>query len=141
MNIKGLSLIALGCLLIIIWINFFDFKFAEWFIGIGPRVESIIEVLCRSFIAAYIFFFINVYLRDKKEKKEILPFVANRVYFIILNNHSIINALKKDSDLSVRYFPDEKEFRDLLASVDPNSKAPFYYQKENWIYLFRNRQE
>lgn len=141
MGMKTLSIIAFGCVVTIIWINFIDFKLEEWIAGTGARAESLIEVFSRSYLAAFIFYFLNVYIKERREKSEILPFVANRVYFIVLNNHSIINALKADSSLSADYYPTEGEFRTLLKPINPQSKGRFYYQNENWIYLFTNRRE
>lgn len=141
MNIKGLTLSAIFCFGVIFWINFIDFKFEELAEGKGQKIEYLIEGFCLSYISAYFFYFVNIYLIERREKKFILPFVAKNTFSIIINNHSIINCLKQDSLLSLDYFPDKEEFRNLLIRVNPKEKIPFYYKNENWIYLFRNRQE
>lgn len=141
MKIKGLTVIAIICFALIIWINFINFKFDELFKGTGRKIEILTESLAMSYIGGYIFYFLNVYLVDRKERKEILPFVAKNVMSIIVNNHSIINCLKNDFNLSMDYYPTQEEFKVLLKSVNPQNKLPFYYKNENWIYLFRNRQQ
>lgn len=60
---------------------------------------------------------------------------------IIVNNHSIINCLKNDQKLSLKDYPNQEEFKKLLNRVNPKDKSPFYYQNENWLFLFKNRQE
>jgi hypothetical protein len=141
MKIKGLTVIAIICFTLIIWINFVDFKFEELFKGTGKKIEVLTESISLSYIGGYIFYFLNVYLVDRKERKAILPFVAKNVMGIIENNHSIINCLKNDFKLSMDYYPNHDEFKVLLKSVNPQNKSPFYYKNENWIYLFKNRQQ
>ncbi|MAC95011.1 MAG: hypothetical protein CMC96_05885 [Flavobacteriales bacterium] len=124
-----------------IWINFIEFKFDEIINGTGTKFEYFIETISLSYLAAYIFYFLNIYLVGRTERKTILPFVAQNVLSIIVNNHSIINCLKNDQKLSIDYFPDKNEYKELLRQVNPKDKSPFYYKNENWIYLFKNRQE
>lgn len=141
MKIKGLTIIFILCFGIIIWINFINFKFQELIFGTATKTEFLIETLCLSLIAAYIFYYLNVYLVEKKERKTILPFISKNVISIIVNNHSIINCLKNDQKLSLKDYPNQEEFKKLLNRVSPKDKSPFYYQNENWLFLFKNRQE
>jgi len=142
MKFKGLTIIGIICIGIILWINFVDFKFEEikQIEGKGQKFEYLIEGLCLSYVSGYMFWLLNVFWVEKREKKFILPLIAQYVRGIVANNHSIIHCLKKDWNLSSDYFPDKDEFKILLEDVNPKDRAPFYYQKENWIYLFRNRQ-
>ena len=141
MKIKGLTVIAIICVGLFAWINFFDFKFTEFIVVTGKKIEYLIESISLSYLAAYIFYILNIYLVDKNEKKTILPFIARNVSLIITNNHSVINCLKNDSRLSVDYFPTRNEYKELLKNVNPKEKAPFYYKNESWTYLFKNRIE
>jgi len=141
MKIKGLTIISLLCFGIIIWINFISFKFNELILGTAEKTEFLIETLCLSFIAAYIFYYLNVYLVEKKERKTILPFISKNVISIIVNNHSIIKCLKNNQKISFNYYPDKEEFKELLRNVNPKDKSPYYYQNENWLFLLKNRQE
>lgn len=141
MKFKYLSLIAFICFGIVVWINFIDFKFSELVEGKGDKIETLMEGFSKAFIASYIFYTINIYLRERREKKFILPFIAENVIHIIVNNHSIINCLKNDSKLSLDYFPSKEEFKVLLNKVNPKEKIPLYYKEKSWIYLFENRQK
>lgn len=141
MKIKGLTVIAVFCLSLIIWIDFIDFKFDELSKGSGRKIEGLIESFAMSYIGAYLFYLLNVHLVERKERKVILPFVAKNVIGIIVNNHSIINCLKNNYGLSLDYYPTREEFKVLLKSVNPRDKAPNYYKNENWLYLFKNRKQ
>jgi len=73
MKIKGLTIIAFLCFGLIIWINFIDFKFTELIDGKGAKAENLIESFCLSFIAAYIFYYFNIYITEKNEKNTFAP--------------------------------------------------------------------
>jgi hypothetical protein len=77
MNIKGLSIIAFFCLATILVIDFTTIKIPELIEGTADRAETLIYTLCISYIASYIFYFLNVYLKEKKERDSILPLIAN----------------------------------------------------------------
>lgn len=118
-----------------------DFKFRELIPGTSEKTEFLIETLCLAFIAAYIFYYLNVYLVEKRERKTIMPFIAKNVISIISNNNSIIKCLYNDQKISVNNYPNRKEFEELLSKINPKAKLPFYYKNENWLYLLKNRQE
>tara|TARA_B110001469_G_C9629287_1_gene314556 strand:+ start:1299 stop:2060 length:762 start_codon:yes stop_codon:yes gene_type:complete len=142
MNIKGLSVFAIFCLIIVFIIDFSSFKIPELIDGTAKRAETLIYTLCISYIASYIFYFLNVYLKEKRERDSILPLIANNVISIIVNNQSIIKALKKlPINSSLNDIPSLEEFKELLKKVDPNQKAPMFYKDKTWIYLFQNRRE
>jgi len=84
MKIKGLAVIAIICVGLIVWINFFDYKFSELILGTGAKVEYLAETISLSYLAAFIFYFLNVYLVDRNERKTILPFIARSVISIIV---------------------------------------------------------
>jgi hypothetical protein len=142
MNIKGLSIFAVFCLVIVLIIDFTTFKIPELIEGTAKRAETLIYTLCISYIASYIFYALNVYLKEKKERDSILPLIANDVILIIVNNQSIINALKQQAINSpLNDLPTQEEFRQLLKDVDPKKNAPMFYKTKPWTYLFQNRRE
>ena len=114
MKIKGLTVIAIICTGLLVWINIVDFKFDELVKGIGAKFEYYIETICLSYLAAYVFYFVNIYLVDRNERKTILPFIARNVISIIVNNHSILNCLKNDPKLSIDFYPNKDEYKVLL---------------------------
>lgn len=142
MNIKSLSIFAVFCLVVILIIDFSSFKIPELVEGTATRSESLIYTLCISYIASYIFYFLNVYLKEKKERDSILPLIANDVILILVNNQSIIKALKQQPiNSSLNDNPTQEEFKELLKKVDPNENAPMFYKDKSWIYLFQNRRQ
>lgn len=139
MKIKGLSVIFGFTLFLVIWINFIDFKFETTFDAV--KINSLFENLCMSYIAGYIFFFLNSYLVEREEKKHIMPFIARNVIGMIVNNYSVINCLKGNMNINLNDFPDKEEFKILLAKVNPKDKIPFFYKNQNWLFLFDNRRQ
>jgi hypothetical protein len=142
MNIKGLSIIAGFCFGTVLLIDFTSFKLPELVKGIGTKAEALIYTLCISYLASYIFYFLNVYLKEKRERKSIFPLIASNLISIIVNNQSIINALKQQPiNSSLKDLPTREEFKKMLERVDPRQNAPMFYKDKPWIYLFRNRRE
>lgn len=140
MKIKGLTIIAIISLGIVYWINFMDFKLEELIVGKGEKFESLIENLCISYLAGYVFYFLNIYLVERKEKQLILPFVSRNVTNLIVNNYSIICCLRINQKIDFNDFPSKSEFNDLLKKVNLHDKVPFYYKNKNWIFLLKKRQ-
>ncbi|AOW10986.1 hypothetical protein [Flavobacterium gilvum] len=115
MKIKGLTFIFVIALLITIWINFIDYKFSVFvlFANKTKNVESLLDNFCLSYIAGYFFYFINVYLLEREDKKHILPLISEKVYHIILVNKTIIKVMKQDNDFN-KFNITLEEFRLLL---------------------------
>lgn len=142
MNIKGLSIIAVFCLTTVLTIDFTSFKMPELIEGTGTKAETLIYTFCISYLASYIFYFLNVYLKEKRERNSILPLIASNVISIIVNNQSIINALKQQPiNSSLKDLPAKEEFKELLKKVNPNQNAPMFFKNRPWTYLFQNRRE
>jgi hypothetical protein len=142
MNIKGLSIIAAFCLTIVLTIDFTSFKIPEIVEGTGTKAENLIYTLCISYLASYIFYFLNVYLKEKRERNSIFPLIASNVISIIVNNQSIINALKQQPiNSSLKDLPTKQEFNELLKKVNPKQNAPMFFKDKPWTYLFQNRRD
>lgn len=138
MKIRGLTTIFFGALLISFWINFIDFKFHTFWIFTekAGKLNSILDNLSLSYIAGYIFYFINVYLVERTEKKHILPYVAYKVNSILVNNYHIIRVLKQDAKLK-DYYPDREEFFELL-SFENLSKIKIYNYEDKTFITYLN---
>lgn len=139
MKIKGLTLIAFCLVGLLIWMNFIDYKFYEIVQGTAIKSEYFMETISLSYLAAYIFYVLNIYL---VEKKAILPFVAKKVIGIIINNYSIINSITEPSkiNMNIDFYPSKDDYKKLLKSINPKEKAPLFFKNKSWIFLFRNRQ-
>lgn len=143
MKFKYLSIIFFSCLILIGIIDFTNLKIPEIYDGIGQKFEGLIRGICFAFVAAFIFYYLNTYLKEKREKKAIYPLIARNVMGIIVNNQSIITALRSEKSVTPNLTdqPSKDEFKELLIKVNPKDKSPLYYKNENWIYLFQNRQK
>jgi hypothetical protein len=142
MKIKGLTLIFILTFFVTFWINFIEFKFNTFWIFTdkASKAETIIDNLCLSYIAGNIFYFINVYLVERTEKKHILPYVADKVQSIIINNTHIIWVLKQDTKIG-RYFPERTEFSQLLSFENLLKIKIYNYEKKDFITYLNIRAE
>ncbi len=71
--------------------------------------------LCFAYVAAYIFYFLNVFIRQQKEKREINHYVARKVLQILLVVFTVIQELEKASEIKINdKFPNKKEL-DLIT--------------------------
>ncbi|MFB9079451.1 hypothetical protein ACFFLS_06155 [Flavobacterium procerum] len=134
MKIKGLTVIFVLTSIITFWINFIDFKFnAFWiFSNKADKAETVIDNLCLSYIAGYIFYFLNVYLVEKQEKKSILPYISFKTNLIISNSNHIIKVLKQDVHLK-EFYPALKEFEELLKYDNVKDLKIYNYENHNLV--------
>jgi hypothetical protein len=137
MKIKGLSIMALISLLIVVWINFIDFKFETSLNAV--KVENLIENLCMSYFAGYIFFFLNNYLVEREEKKHIMPYIASYVMRLISNNHTIIDNITGVMKSDFNLWLTEQEFKEHLSKIQSQEKVKFYFPKEDWTFFLNKR--
>jgi hypothetical protein len=137
MKIKGLSIIALVSLLIVVWINFIGFKFETSLNAV--KVENLIENLCMSYIAGFIFFFLNSYLVERDEKKHIMPYIASNTMSLISNNHTIIHNITGVMKFDFKWWLTEQEFKEHLSRIQSHEKVKFYFPKEDWTFFLNKR--
>ena len=137
MKIKGLSIIALVSLLIVVWINFIDFKFETSLNAV--KIENLIENLCMSYNAGYIFFFLNSYLVEREEKKHIMPYISSNVMSLISNNHTIIHNITGVMKFDFSWWLTEQEFKEHLSKIQSQEKVKFYFPKDDWTFFLNKR--
>ena len=137
MKIKGLSISALISLLLMVWIDFIDFKFETSLNAV--KVENLIENLCMSYIAGYIFFFLNSYLVEREEKIHIMPYIASNVMSLISNNHTIIHNITGVMKLDFSWRLTEQEFKEHLSKIQSQEKVKFYFPKEDWTFFLNKK--
>lgn len=137
MKIKGLSIIALFALLVVIWINFLDFRIVSSFDS--DKINRLIENVCLSYIAGYIFFFLNNYLVEKREKKHIMPYIASNVMSLISNNHTIIHNVTGIRKFDFNWWLTDQEFKDYLSKIVAQQQVTYYFPKEDWIFFLNKR--
>ncbi|MDG2432569.1 hypothetical protein [Flavobacterium sp.] len=141
MKIKGLTIIFFLTLLITVWINFVNYKFSviPFFLGKADKLEGMIDGFCLSYITGYFFYFINVYLVERTEKKSILPYISFKIKLVLDRNNHFIQVLKKDIKLRKNY-PTKEEFEILLEKKNLDDLKIFNFEKYNFLeYLKYNR--
>lgn len=119
--IKWLTFFLLVSVLLTSWINFIPFKLPELINGGGKKFEQIMDALSLSYIASYLFYLINIYFPEKREKKHILPWIARKIQSILTNNKSIREYLIH-STIQGKELITEKDYRDILILINPKEK-------------------
>lgn len=141
MKIKGLTIIFFLSLTITVWINFVDYKFSTipFFTGKEDKLETMIDGFCLSYIAGYFFYFINVYLVERAEKRSILPYISFKINLVLGRENHLIQVLKKDIK-SKKNYPSKEEFEILLEKKNLDDLEIFNFEKYNFLeYLKYNR--
>lgn len=126
-NMKPLDWIVLGvcvlCLYAVIQIRLG----CLWYIGCvdnAESVNSIIEGLSYSYIAAYIFFLLTVFLPSRKRRRKIASVIKERVHEIGTNNiDSILLEFGRDTHLSSEY-RDIQHTEEILQSKNWDTEVP-----------------
>lgn len=141
MKIRGLTIIFLLSLIITVWINFIDYKFSTFsiFEGKEDNLENLLDNFCLSYIAGYFFYFINVFLVKREDKKSILPYISFKVILILDRYRHLIQVLKKDVKLKKMY-PTKDEFETLLEKKNLDDLKIYNFDDYNFLeYLRYNR--
>lgn len=141
MKIRGLTFIFIIALAITFWINFIDLKLDTFwvFTDKADKLNSIIDNLSLAFIGGYIFYFLNIYLVERNEKKHIMPFIAERINRIIGGNREIIRILKQDINLT-DYNIEREEFASLINLERLNKLEVYRFHTITFLnYLEGNR--
>lgn len=130
MKIRGLTILGIISFLVVFWINFIDFKLPtfSFFIGKSNKLESIIENLCLAYLGAYFFYFINIYLVERREKRKALPYISYKVKIILSANHRFCSILFQNKNVKVFELTREQIEKVLDKKHLKNLKI---YQHEN----------
>lgn len=133
MKIKQLSIFAFLSCLIVVWIDFFDdFYLPNPFSIKSASFNKLVEGLLVSFITSYIFYYLVVYLKEQRDKKIVLPYIANHTYFLINQVRLFVFALKSEAGIfnkplnmnndlyAPSDYPTESEWISI-AKINPNT--------------------
>jgi hypothetical protein len=132
-------------LFILLFSTAFIFLFDFWFINIpelfkgANTLGNIFYKICLAYLTAYIFYFLNVYVKSQQDLNEVNYFIGRQVASIIGENASIIiefrnNDFVKRTDI----YPSEEELKDILKSIKINDgpyKSISDY-KTTWLTYF-----
>lgn len=120
-------------IILIIWINFIENFYFETFIKIDYiKLNRLIETIAVSYLTSFIFYFFIVIIKEKRDKKILLPFIADYVY-IAMNNcmyfcFSMRNSAGLESvametsihDRNLNIYPNLEDLRAICSKINPN---------------------
>ena len=103
----------------------------------ADKVGEFFSRLSTSYIAAFIFYFLVVHIKNLKDKENINEFVGHKVYAIITSAHLLIQPFQQKSDPKARFkYLDRQELSQLLYSVNKAAtEAPFSIKNEKATWL------
>jgi len=92
----------------------------------ADAVNSIIEGLSYSYIAAYFFYLLTVFLPSRRRRKKIFPIIKERVHEIgIRNIHSILLEFGRGTQLGSDY-RDVQHTEEIMRSKNWDSEVPMF---------------
>jgi hypothetical protein len=147
MRIKLLSLFAILSFLIVLWINFFNYYYLPNPLSIkSTQFNKLVETFLISYITSYVFYYIVVYLKEERDKKTILPYIANHTYFLINQIRLFVSALKLEAGIpdfrlnmnneqyTLKDYPTESEWIEI-AKINPNTWSRPEGERLNNTYM------
>ncbi|GHT41519.1 hypothetical protein FACS189437_08530 [Bacteroidia bacterium] len=141
MKIKELFIMAITCLLIVLWINFIDIKIPEIKEGYGEKFEVIVNALCLSFVSAFIFYYVNVYLKENEEKLSFLIYTTNSLTRILAQSRDCLMEMgfveeKEEDNYPVYRFKEHEIMYQIMQThtdEDFNKIATIHKNSKNII--------
>lgn len=100
-----------------------------WYIGSienADAVNFILEGLSYSYIAAYLFYLLTVFLPAKRRRKKLLPMIRERVHDIgVRHIHSILLEFGRGTQLGAEY-NNIQHTEEILRSKNWDSEVPMF---------------
>jgi hypothetical protein len=136
---KDLVIILLGCLIFVFLYDFWLIKIPGFFKG-ALELGSIFYKICIAYLTAYIFYFLNIFIKSQNDLFEINYFIARQVSKILGDNSSILIEFSnlgytKKTDI----YPSKTELERILLLInikDPVFKDTKDYNKSSWPKYF-----
>lgn len=115
---KDLFAILILCLSFIMLYDFVLSEIPEIFEG-ANKLGVFFYNLSLAYIAAYIFFFLNIFIRNQKEKGEINYYIARKVSQILSVAFTIIHELEESTDIKIKNkYPNEEELKFMTGKLN-----------------------
>lgn len=136
---KDLGLLFISALLTIFLIDYLLIDIPEKFAG-GYKLGQFIYKLCLSYISAFIFYFLVVHIKQQKDKENLYPYLAKKVYKVIKSALELISELAKVSNTTItNKYPTTSELDSMCKNININANAPLLTGRRNypiWIQYF-----
>ena len=131
---KPVLAILLVCSLILIFLLYFaeTVRFDVWFGLNASNVNKLIENLSLGYVASYMFYYIVVVIKEKEDKRIILPLIADYTY-VMLNNVVMfsvffrewggldkVNYITSIHNRNLSIYPTKDEINKACAAINPD---------------------
>lgn len=121
---KDLVLILLICTIFIILFDYWFINVSEIFTG-ANILGNIFYKLCFAYISAYVFYFLNIFIKSLRDKNEVNYYVASLVAKILMEINSINNYLIKVSTVKIKNdYPTEAELDLMTKEIKITDTTP-----------------
>jgi hypothetical protein len=137
---KDLFCILLICIVFIFIFDFWLIKIPELFKG-ANTLGNIFYKICLAYLTAYIFYFLNVFIKSQKDLNEVNFYIGRLVTNITLDNFIIIHQLCKSSGIqkSNKYLTETeiKIITSILTINEGPKEGPDDIIKTNWFQFLK----
>lgn len=129
-----LNLLLILSIILILWINFIEFKIPFFFPINYDRVNFLIQAISLAYLTSFLFYYVVVRIKEKDERKVIYPFIADYTY-VMMNNCiyfslAMRNAAKMESmpydttihNRNLKIYPNIEDMNLICKTINPNEK-------------------
>jgi hypothetical protein len=135
MKIKELFILSLFAISLIIWIDFIPYKLNEFWPGTGLKLETLVHRISLAYITSFIFYYVVVFRKDQRNKKQLYPIIAKWSRMIVINNNAVLKSMIQEANLNIdNRLPSADEFKVIGKSIFLFNKAN---TKLNWTEYFQ----
>jgi len=119
----------------IVWINFFTCYFIQSLIKTdNNNLNRLIETIAISYLTSYIFYYVVVIMKEKQDKKIIMPFIADYTCVAMNNCMSFCLEMRISAGLTstssetgiynrgLNIYPNINELRAICNKINPNEE-------------------
>lgn len=130
--INGLFIISI---ILIVWINFFEGYYIQTFIKINSiKLNRLIETVAVSYLTSFIFYYVIVIIKEKRDKKIIMPFIADYVYVAMNNCMCFCFSMRNSAGLesvsietnihnrNLNIYPNLEDLKTICTKINPNEE-------------------
>lgn len=83
------------------------------------KFKEIIISISLAFLTSSIFFYFTVIVKNEKDKKNLLPFVAEKLLMIIIKERYFFKEMKSGSDVNISHFnPTDEDICSFCKAID-----------------------
>ena len=121
---------------IVLWIDFNIFPLFKTENANYHKINNIIRTIALSYITSFVFYFIIIYLREQKDKKNSKKFISRKTVGIISSAEHLRSKIEEIDDEPFKDFiPEEELLRKKLNKINLEEDAgerrlyPFSYEQ------------